>query len=182
VSGPAGRSSGSPGALLDALRALGRRLQRLPRAGAPVLALAWAGLIFALSSISPPPPRGASLARAFAGNLFHALEYGVLALLLALALPRRAGWPALGARSVAAIVLACALYGVSDELHQSFVPGRDASALDVLTDLAGAAGALSVAAWAGRAEATSRTTAARVALSALLCCAAAAAATWGDRS
>jgi VanZ family protein len=37
-----------------------------------------------------------------------------------------------------AIAIATA-YGVLDEFHQSFVPGREASALDVLADFAGAA-------------------------------------------
>lgn len=36
-----------------------------------------------------------------------------------------------------ALVIA-SLYGVSDEIHQMFVPGRDASVLDWLADTAGA--------------------------------------------
>jgi VanZ family protein len=35
-------------------------------------------------------------------------------------------------------VVFCAAYGVSDEFHQSFVPGRDATVWDVLKDVVGA--------------------------------------------
>ncbi len=35
-------------------------------------------------------------------------------------------------------VLFCSLYGLSDEWHQSFVPGRDASLGDWLADTIGA--------------------------------------------
>lgn len=38
-------------------------------------------------------------------------------------------------------LLFCSLYGVSDEWHQSFVPGRTASTLDWLADSLGAASA-----------------------------------------
>lgn len=38
----------------------------------------------------------------------------------------------------AGVVLFCLLYGVSDEWHQSFVAGRDASVFDWLADTAGA--------------------------------------------
>jgi VanZ family protein len=35
-------------------------------------------------------------------------------------------------------VLACLLYGISDEFHQSFIPGRDVSGMDVAADTVGA--------------------------------------------
>ncbi len=44
-----------------------------------------------------------------------------------------------------ALVIAV-IYGLSDEFHQSFVPGRNADLLDVITDAAGAAAGL----WAAR--------------------------------
>lgn len=37
------------------------------------------------------------------------------------------------------IFVAVAIYAVSDEFHQSFVPGREASVVDVIADTAGAA-------------------------------------------
>ncbi len=36
------------------------------------------------------------------------------------------------------VILLSSLYAVSDEIHQSFVPGRDADIFDVLADLFGA--------------------------------------------
>ncbi len=36
------------------------------------------------------------------------------------------------------VILLSALFAVSDEIHQSFVPGRDADVFDVLADLVGA--------------------------------------------
>lgn len=38
----------------------------------------------------------------------------------------------------------CSLYGLSDEWHQSFVPGRDADLLDWVADTLGASIALSM--------------------------------------
>ena len=66
----------------------------------------------------------------------HIAEYAGLGALTARALARtRIG---LGQAGMAAGLGACALYGVLDEFHQSFVPGRDASARDVIADIVGA--------------------------------------------
>jgi VanZ family protein len=76
----------------------------------------------------------------------HGVAYGGLALV---ALRATAGgrWSAVGARALLAAWMIATLYGVSDELHQSFVPGRTADLRDVIADAAGAALALG-AAWA----------------------------------
>jgi len=70
----------------------------------------------------------------------HLLAYGLLGLLWQRALGgagvRRAGlWAA----------LICLVYGISDELHQSMVPGRAMDFYDVVMDAAGGA----LGAWVG---------------------------------
>jgi len=45
-------------------------------------------------------------------------------------------------------IVVCLLYGISDEFHQSFVPGRFVSGADVLADVIGAA--LASAFWLAR--------------------------------
>lgn len=64
-------------------------------------------------------------------KLLHIGAYALLASLALFAVHSR-GWGALAA------VAMSALYGCIDELHQSFVPGRSSSGLDLLADLAGA--------------------------------------------
>lgn len=114
-------------------------------------AAAWAAVIWYLSSLpSPPIPEGVP------DVVGHTLEYGLLGGLawwgIAGGLLRRpAGWKAL------AVVGLCLLNGISDELHQAFVPGRDPSFIDLSADLTGATLAASVmwifstviAAWRG---------------------------------
>lgn len=66
--------------------------------------------------------------------LTHGAAYGTLAFLMARAVGQgvaRSVW------SSVAVVLASTLYGVSDELHQKYVPGRHCDAWDVVKDLAG---------------------------------------------
>jgi VanZ family protein len=90
--------------------------------------------IFIVSSISDvgPMPGGVS------DKSLHMLSYAVLGVLL---LGPLAGGGLSGVswkRAFAAIALAT-LYGVSDEFHQSFVPGRSSEILDVVADAIGAA-------------------------------------------
>ena len=89
--------------------------------------VAWAGLIFALSSI---PDLGSGLGGwdLPLRKLAHAAEYGVLGALLLRATGRAGLSLVLGA-----------LYALSDEIHQSFVPGRAGSPLDVALDTVGVA-------------------------------------------
>lgn len=70
----------------------------------------------------------------------HIAEYAGLGALTARALRRTK--TGLGPGAAAAGLAACALFGVIDEWHQSFVPGRHASAGDVLADVTGAGLAL----------------------------------------
>ena len=120
----------------------------LPKAGLVIrwlLAAGWMGGIFYLSQQSSPLGGSASRIEAFAA---HLVLYGVLALLLYWALSAAAAGDQAGqGLFVAALAFALTvLYGVSDELHQAFVPGRTASEADLLVDaiggLLGLAGAL----------------------------------------
>jgi len=89
--------------------------------------LAWAGLIFALSSVSDLGT-GLGTWDLVLRKIAHAAEFAVLGALLLRALGR--AW-----LSFAAGVL----YAVSDEVHQSFVSGRQGSPVDVAIDAVGVA-------------------------------------------
>jgi len=69
-------------------------------------------------------------------KLLHALVYAGLGLAFLYALPppwrHRHPWLTMGT-----MVLFCLSYGVFDEWHQSFVPGRIASGADVAADVGG---------------------------------------------
>ena len=96
------------------------------------------GLIVALSAqqrLPTAPGTGPSLT-AIAG---HVVAYAVLAALLWW------GLAAVGLTNRRRLVLAFAgavAYGLSDEWHQSFVPGRDPSDFDVAVDALGALASL----------------------------------------
>lgn len=94
--------------------------------------IVWMGMIFFLSS-RPDLPDFAPGLPGLEEIGGHLTAYGVLAGLLWWAL-RGSGvrYPATWA-----LVLAVA-YGVSDEFHQSFVPGRTMSVSDLIVDLIGA--------------------------------------------
>jgi VanZ family protein len=107
-------------------------------------ALAWAALLFTLSSMSDLP----ATPTAFSDKHAHLGAYAILAALIVWGLtdgaPARTTW-----RTAAAAAVLATLYGVTDEWHQAFVPGREISAADLGADALGAllaAGALR--AWA----------------------------------
>lgn len=97
---------------------------------APVVA--YMALIFALSSIAQTPqlPEGGDKGA-------HAMLYAGLGVVfvrgLAGGLRARVSWG-----MVAAAALFAAVYGVSDEFHQWFVPPRQVEAADVVADTVGA--------------------------------------------
>lgn len=70
-------------------------------------------------------------------KLVHVGIYAVLGACLAWGRRRSTGGAPARFGVHLALVALGALYGASDELHQSLVPGRDASALDWLADLCG---------------------------------------------
>jgi VanZ like protein len=92
----------------------------------------WMVLVFFFSSLS----RLGALGRV-PDWISHPLEYGLGAVLVGRALAGGFARP-LPVRLAVATVLLVTAYGVSDEYHQSFVPGRDADPLDVVKDCAGA--------------------------------------------
>jgi VanZ family protein len=167
---------GVAGPLVGLLRAWGRALQRLPRARAWIPVVLWMGLISFLSS-RPGRSGAPSALWAFLMNLAHAPLYGLLALWMALLLPRENGWPRIDSRTSTFVIAALMAFGVTDELHQHFVVRRDLSLLDLGTDLTAAACSLWVAASVGRSDSTEQGTVGRLLLAAGLCLAAAAAAT-----
>jgi len=96
-----------------------------------VLLALYAALISGLSHAPLHPVGGAALFPG-ADKLLHAAEFALFALL---------AWRAFNRRPILALLTALA-FAALDEFHQSFIPARDASALDGLADALGAALAL----------------------------------------
>lgn len=88
--------------------------------------------IFGLSSqaeVGPPAM--------ISDKLAHLLAYGMLAALILRALAS-AEWRRVSAWAVTSAIVAATIYGVLDEWHQSFVPGRTPELADVVADASGA--------------------------------------------
>jgi hypothetical protein len=135
---------------LGVLRAVGRGLLALPRAFWAVAAAAWIALIWYLSDQSMEQAPAGPLWR-FLANGVHVPLFGLLALWLALALPRAPatprfpGCPRLGVGLTVLIVLLVSAYGGVDEWHQSW-SGRSPQLTDWLTDTVAATWVVVVAA------------------------------------
>jgi hypothetical protein len=112
------------------------------RAAAFLPAAAWAALVFATSHSASPP--GASLLKGLDFPV-HLVSFDVLGFLASMGFAAAFG-PARFVRAAACGAVAAALYGVTDEFHQSFVPGRRVEGKDLVADAVG--GAAGAAAWA----------------------------------
>lgn len=108
--------------------------------------IVYAAAIFAASSVSHPP-----MPAAVSDHTLHGWAYaGLSALILrALAGGRRRG---VTARRALLAAFMAAVYGLSDELHQMFVPGRLFDLHDVAADAIGAAAAAVTGYVVGRAR------------------------------
>ena len=98
----------------------------------------YAGAIFFLSAQSHPEDQLPSfLLKDVSDKVLHAVEYGILALLCYRAFRWAAG-PAVAQQAVVLAIVTASVFGVTDEMHQAFVPLRDASWQDWLADTIGA--------------------------------------------
>lgn len=95
----------------------------------------YAGVIFAASST--PQPFGVQELPPFVDKVIHALMFGGFSLTVWMALRCSARHMSVGRLSLLAVLIAT-LYGLSDEIHQSFVPGRTMDGLDLVADAIGA--------------------------------------------
>lgn len=94
-----------------------------------ILVLSWLAYIFLLSSI-PGQSFGEPVV-SWQGTLAHLILYAILAYLL---VEMVLSWQEIRSINwwlVLVIVIFCWLYGISDEYHQAFVPGRFVSLLDL---------------------------------------------------
>jgi len=100
-------------------------------------AVLWAVVIFRLSATP-----GSQVPTWLPAPVGHFAEYALLGACLVIPFQRRPLWQAI----LIATVIA-SLYGVTDEWHQSFVPGRMPDIADWAVDTAAALAGASLAAW-----------------------------------
>jgi VanZ family protein len=99
--------------------------------------ITYAALIFALSAQPHPERLLPPFLERLGDKLLHVVEYGVLAVLCYRAF-RHAWYRANALTALSLAIVAATVYGVSDEVHQAFVPSRTSDLWDIAADLAGA--------------------------------------------
>jgi len=120
------------------------------RAWAKRGAIVWGLFLFALTSWPSPPSVPIVSAIPNFDKLVHFTLYGVEAFLIYSAV-RWPGRPGFSFARMIAIVGLMAVWGVADETHQFWIPGRSMEAGDVAGDVIGAtAGAAVASAVSGR--------------------------------
>jgi len=92
-------------------------------------------IIFYFSSTTKPPiPELWISTKTY---LLHFIEYSVLSFIIGIAL-RHSKHPFLNKHHYVLAIVIAGLYGISDEFHQAFVPGRFATISDAFMDFVGA--------------------------------------------
>jgi VanZ family protein len=95
-------------------------------------------VIFSLSALSHPEDQLPSfLFKEVSDKVLHAVEYGILALLCYRAFRWAAG-PVVARQAVVLAIVTASVFGLTDEVHQLFVPFRESSWQDWLADTVGA--------------------------------------------
>ncbi len=95
-----------------------------------IISLLYMGLIFVFTSFPLPIKIPSFL---LADKLVHLLEFGLLASLIYFAL-KKSG---VSSHPIFIPFLIASLYGISDEIHQYFVPGRDMDLFDAVANVVG---------------------------------------------
>jgi VanZ family protein len=104
--------------------------------------IAYMAALFFVSSLStiPGPPAGLT------DKHEHFFFYGILGALALRALAK-GEWRRITPATVLGAIAISSAYGVSDEFHQRFVPGRDYEVLDMMADAIGSAVAAALLWW-----------------------------------
>lgn len=98
-------------------------------------AIVWALVIFILSSLPDIP--GPRLNVRFEDKLDHVIAYAILGFLVCRALWYQSRFPRWRQAYARAALVLGILYGISDEFHQAFIPGRFSDPWDVAADAVG---------------------------------------------
>lgn len=114
----------------------------VPVRGEVLALILWAGMIFGFSSV--PELETGLRQDFFLRKVAHAVEFGVFAFLCLQVIQRKTSAPR---QAVLAAVVLTALYALSDEFHQAFVPGREGALRDVLVDTVGGVVGIPVLRW-----------------------------------
>jgi len=101
-----------------------------------VLPITWAGLIFFLSAQSKLPSASKPLIDLVFKQSAHIFVYAVLHFLIWRAIKITIS-PHNQIKLVAVPILLAFIYALTDEFHQSFIPGREATLIDIGFDLMG---------------------------------------------
>jgi len=100
-----------------------------------VPAFLWFGVIYFLSSL--PPSAYPIISIPHIDKVVHAGIFFILCVLVDRAVTHQTMFPRLARFHLLVAIAAVILYGLIDEFHQSFVPGRGVDLLDTTADVAG---------------------------------------------